>query len=131
MKKTIVIIGTSLCLIILLMGCSKDQPIYDEEAPQITIASPNEGDYYEAGAMVLLKVDIQENLELHQYSAVLRSTTSEVAFTINSGHVHGKSFEIDQQFELPELSNQEYRITVKANDHDDNLQTETITIYTH
>ena len=115
-----------------ILACDADnKPIFDEEAPHITILSPEDGATYEPGASLELRATIQENLELHEYSAVLRGKDGEVALTIDAGHTHEKELTIERTFKLPNLENASFTLTIKANDHEDNLETSTIAIYTH
>ena len=116
----------------LLGACDQgNKPIFDEEAPAITILSPPDGATFEPGTSISLKVDITENLELHEYSVVLRGTTGNIALTIDAGHAHDKELSIDKEFVLPNQENTTFDLTIKANDHEDNLGSTTIQIYTN
>ena len=119
-------------LSLITMACSdSNKPKLDEEAPKITILSPENGATFESGASILLNVVIEENLELHEYTAVLRGTDNETAFTVDAGHSHGKILTIEKTFKLPDLTNAAFNLTIKANDHDNNLETTTINLYTN
>lgn len=116
---------------LLLVACGQDnKPIFDVEAPDITILSPTDGATFEPGASILLKVDISENLELHEYSAVLRGSSGDIAITIDAGHSHDKKLSIEKEFVMPDLEDATFDLTVKANDHEDNLGSSTIQIFT-
>ena len=111
-----------------VISCEHDMPQFDEEAPRIQIISPRSETSFEVGEQIVMELELQENNELHEFSAVLRGQDVDTAFTIMSGHLHDAEISMQETFELP-LESGTYKLTVKANDHDGNIGTESIIIY--
>ena len=111
--------------------CSKDNgPQIDKDAPEIHIFSPSENDFFAPGSTIGLEAEITENLELHSYNVVLRSQSGDTAITLDGGHLHTKKHLITKRFQLPDQAGQEYQLTIKASDHDDNQSSNSVNFYT-
>ena len=116
--------------LMVLLSCSKNTAEFDTEAPSITIVSPTAEASFSAGENIPIQIDLQENNELHEFSAVVRGENVDTAFTVLSGHLHSRNTEVTESFQLP-IENATYTLTVKASDHDNNLASETIIIYSN
>lgn len=112
--------------------CNKegDGPIIDKEAPNITIQSPEENARFEAGSLMQVMVDIEENLELHEYTILLKAVNTDVVLIVDAGHSHSKMLRIEKEVQLPSVQNQQYQLMVEATDHDANTQTAVVNFYT-
>lgn len=113
--------------ILLLSACSDTEgPQLDMQAPKIEIIAPYADQVLTAGQTINIDLRITENQELHHYSIVLRNADRSVAETLASGHLHDVIFEYENALTLPALTAQEYILTVKASDHNDNQATQQI-----
>ncbi|MEL6969688.1 MAG: DUF4625 domain-containing protein [Bacteroidota bacterium] len=117
-------------LILLAAACQKeDAPQVDLSAPVIDIVEPLNEQQLTSGQQVRLLVRIEENQELHDYSVIVRNEDRSFNQTLAGGHLHTTAHLIDQYFDLPELTQQTYTITVKAADHNGNFAAEQVVLY--
>ncbi len=115
-------------VLLIVISCSKQDAVYDNEAPQIQILEPFPEAMLTSNETINLQLEITENNELHEYAAVIRGQDVDTSFTLMSGHLHDQSASLRASFILP-IPNATYKLTVKASDHDDNLASESIIIY--
>ena len=118
-----------LSLLFLIISCNPDDgPQIDESAPEIEIFAPQDGATFEAGALVPLRVDISDNVEMHEYSISLVNLSTNNVTVIDFGHQHDALIQVDKEFQLPPSSNRMYEIRVEASDHDENSNSVNISI---
>lgn len=113
-----------------ITSCDEDNgPQLDVDAPEIDILAPADGDTFDAGELIQITIDIQENVELHEYSVSLVNQQSNTITVVDFGHQHEKNIVVDKQFQLPPSTNRTYEIRVEASDHESNINTSSIKIH--
>lgn len=101
-------------------------PREDLEPPTIAIIAPQPGQVLAKDQSLPIAIELSENQELHEYSVVVRSDDDSLAETVALGHEHGTYLLLEDSLLLPWQAGMTYRLTVKANDHNDNLASESV-----
>lgn len=109
-----------LSLSLMILACdSENQPQVDLQAPIIEILTDVANATIPSNRPIPVEVYIQENQSLHHYSIILRSADRSLIEVLASGHLHETDFHFIDTLHLPNQV-QEYSLTVKASDHNDN-----------
>jgi hypothetical protein len=104
-----------------LAGCGKS----DEQAPVITLISPQSNQVFSAGTVVTVEADITDNEGIHMVHLVVTDNTGGHLVHFED-HYDGRNYDLNKSFTV--VAGRTYSIEMDATDHADNTARMNLTV---
>lgn len=113
-----------LCTLVFLMymaGCGKS----DEQAPEISLISPQSNQVFSAGQVVTVEADITDNEGIHMVHLVVTDNTGGHLVHFED-HYDGRTYDLNKSFTV--VAGRTYTIEMDATDHANNTTRRSLTV---